>query len=114
MIGLRYVEGMFIGGQAFMKVNEQYIDAIQEQWHNILKLYKMFEDKKPIMEFDIQHQKIYAYPFKDYKAGLSKRSQAMIEKQYKEAFKNNKVVVFVKDNEKRKLISVSLDIEKRQ
>ena len=95
-------------------MNEQYLDAIREQWGNILGLYKTFEDKKPVMEFDIQNRKIYAYPYKDYKAQLSKRSQIMLKKQYEEALQTNKMVVFVNDSEERKLISVSLDIEASQ
>ena len=55
MVVLRYIDVLFIREQVLMEGNEQYLDAIQEEWHNILKLYKMFEDKKPIMEFDIQH-----------------------------------------------------------
>ena len=91
-------------------MNEQYLDAIREQWGNILGLYKTFEDKKPVMEFDIQNGKIYAFPYKDYGAQLSKRSQIMLKKQYEEALQSNKMVVFIKDSEDR-LISVSLDIE---
>jgi hypothetical protein len=86
-------------------MNEQYLDVIDEQWSNILKLYKKFEDKKPIMLFDMQEKKIYAYPYESFKSDLTKKSQTILEKQYKDAFLENKVVIFVRDNEQKTLVS---------
>jgi hypothetical protein len=92
-------------------MNEQYLDVIDEQWSNILKLYKKFEDKKPIMLFDMQEKSIYAYPFEDFKSDLTKKSQSILEKQYNEAISDNKIVVFVRDNEQGILISSSYNLE---
>jgi len=88
---------------------EQYWDALGEQWDNILGLYKRFEDKKPVMLLDIQEQKIGAYPYNDFKSELSKKSQIQLEEQYEAAILNNEMVVFVRDNEKRDLVSYSLE-----
>nr|CBH37335.1 hypothetical protein BSM_08120 [uncultured archaeon] len=88
---------------------EQYWDAVGEQWDNILGLYKRFEDKKPVMLLDIQEQKIYAYPYNDFKSELSKRSQIQLEEQYEAAILDNEMVVFVRDNEKKELVSYSLE-----
>ena len=88
---------------------EQYWDAVGEQWDNILGLYKRFGDKKPVMLLDIQEQKIYAYPYNDFRSNLSKRSQIQLEEQYEAAISNNKMVVFVRDNGKRDLVSYSLE-----
>jgi hypothetical protein len=79
-----------------------------EQWDNILGLYKRFEDKKPVMLLDIQEQKIYAYPYNDFKSELSK-SQIQLEEQYEAAILNNEMVVFVRDNKKKELVSYSLE-----
>ncbi|MCK4734725.1 MAG: hypothetical protein KAT65_19890 [Methanophagales archaeon] len=88
---------------------DEYWEAVGEQWDNILMLCKRFEDKKPVMLLDIQEQKIYAYPYNDFKLDLTKRSQIQLEEQYKKAILNNKMVVFVRDNEKRKLVSYSVE-----
>ena len=88
---------------------EQYWDAVGGQWDNILGLYKRFEDKKPVMLLDIQEQKIYAYPYNDFKSELSKRSPIQLEEQYEAAIFNNEMVVFVRDNEKKELVSYSLE-----
>ena len=91
------------------KMFDEYWDAVGEQWDNILMIYKRFEDKKPVMLLDIQEQKIYVYPYNDFKSDLSKRSQIQLEEQYEKAILNNKMVVFVRDNEKRKLVSYSVE-----
>jgi hypothetical protein len=49
-------------------MSDQYLDIIKEQWGNILMLYKKFDDKKPVMSYDIQEQRIYAYPYEDFKS----------------------------------------------
>ena len=92
-------------------MNEQYLDIIDEQWSNILKLYKKFEDKKPIMLFDMQEKRIYAYPYEEFKSDLTKKSQTILEKQYNDALLENKVVVFVRDNEPETLVSSSYNLE---
>ncbi len=88
---------------------EQYWDAVGEQWDNILGLYKRFEAKKPVMLLDILEQKIYAYPYNDFKSELSKRSQIQLEEQYEAAILNNEMVVFVRDTEKKEFVSYSLE-----
>jgi hypothetical protein len=88
---------------------EQYWDAVGEQWDNIIGLYKQFEDKKPVMLFDIQEQKIYAYPYNDFKSELSKKSQIQLEEQYEAAILDNEMVVFVRDNEKKDFVSYSVE-----
>ena len=62
------------------------------------------------MLFDIQEQRIYAMPYAEYRADLSKRSQASLKKQYESAIADGEMVVFVRDNEKEKLVSYSLPL----
>ncbi len=66
---------------------------------------KKFEEKKPVMLFDIQEQKIYAYPYEEFKSDLTKKSQTILEKQYNDALLENKVVVFVRDTKQEILVS---------
>ena len=87
------------------------VEAAQDELPHILALYKLFEDKRPVMLFDLQSQKIYAYPYKEFKANLNERSQAILERQYQEAITENKIVVFVRDNESHRFTSMTLDNE---
>ena len=84
---------------------------INEQWPNILTLYTMLADKKPVMLFDVQEQRIYAYPYKEFKAEMNQRSQAVLVEQYRRAVANNQMVVFVRDNERETLVSYTVSIE---
>jgi len=92
-------------------MTEQIFDVIEEQWNNILKLYKKFEEKKPIMLFDVQEERIYAYPYEEFRLDLSKKSQRLLEEQYNDALLEKKVVVFVRDNEQEKLMSSSYTLQ---
>ncbi len=91
--------------------NEDYIDIAYEKREGILHLYSQFKGKRPVMLYDLQEGLVYAYPYKEYKATLSKRSQNMLTKQYKAAIATKETVIFVRDNEKEKLISFTADLE---
>ena len=86
---------------------DPYLEVLREQWPHILKLYEMFEDKRPVMLFDIQEQRVYAFPYLSFKAGLSERSQAMLAKQRRSALASGAMVVFIRDNVNEKLVSYS-------
>ena len=92
-------------------MSDPYFNAIQEQWPNIRALYKTYESKKPIILYDIQEKKIYAYPYKEFKAEMSKKSQASLEHDYKSASALGSMVVFVRDNIERKLVSYIMSID---
>ncbi len=90
------------------KKKDQYLEHIEEQREHIIHLYDMFADKFPVMLYDIQNNRIYAYPYESFKADLSTRSQNMLKDQYEHAVTHGHIVVFVRDNENRKLLSYSL------
>jgi hypothetical protein len=92
-------------------MSDPYLKTIQEQWPNILKLYEAFKKHNPIMLYDIQEHKVYAYPYKEFRAELSVRSQASLKAQYESASAQGSMVVFVRDNLKRKLVSYTMDIQ---
>lgn len=90
---------------------DPYLEMAYAQLHNIRKWYRMFAAKQPVMLYDIQEQKIYAYPYREFKADMVEPSQALLEEQYQQAITRGKMVVFVRDNEQRRLVSYTLDIE---
>jgi len=92
-------------------MTDPYFAVVQEFWPHILMHYQEFEDKKPVMLFDIQEQRLYVYPYDGFKAELSERSQNLLEQQYERALAEQKIVVFVRDNDQKKLVSYSLDPE---
>jgi hypothetical protein len=92
-------------------MSDQYFKAIQEQWPNIRALYMTYGSKKPIILYDIQENKIYAYPYEEFKEELSKKSQALLNHDYKAASVRGSMVVFVRDNIERKLVSYTMNID---
>jgi len=92
-------------------LHAQYLEIIAEHWDKIQMMYRLFAGKRPVMQFDVQNQQIAAYPYKEYKAQLSQRSQASLTRQYRAARASNQMVIFVRDNERQKLVSYTLDVE---
>lgn len=88
--------------------NDDLVQAALEIQESIRRAYRLHEEHRPVMLFHIQEDRVYAYPYVEYKATLSDRSQAMLERQYEEAKQDNRIVVFVRD-EARRLASFSLD-----
>ncbi len=91
--------------------NADLVEAAENSLPNILMFYKRFEEKRPVMLLDLQSQKIYAYPYKEFKAELSERSQVMLAADYEKAIAKDKIVVFVRDNETQRLVSMLFDYE---
>ena len=92
-------------------MSDPYFEAIQEQWPNIRALYKTYASKKPIILYDIQEEQIYAYPYKEFKAELSEKSQASLERDYMSASVHGSIIVFVRDNTERQLVSYTMSID---
>jgi hypothetical protein len=75
-------------------------------------MYRRFADKKPVMELSLPSRKIYAYPCSEYLKTSSKRSQEFLKREYRAAIAENRMIVFVRDNEARTLKSASYPIER--
>lgn len=91
-------------------MRDRYLKILIENQPYILMLYEKFADKKPVMLYDTQERRIYAVPYREYRATLSKRSQISLKKQYERAKADGDIVVFVKDTENEKLVSYSLPL----
>jgi hypothetical protein len=92
-------------------MSDQYYSAIEEQWSNIRGLYMAHGSNKPIMLYDIREKKIYAYPYQEFKSELSEKSQVSLELDYKSASVRGGMIVFVRDDIERKLISYVMNID---
>jgi len=63
------------------------------------------------MLYDIHENKIYAYPYKEFKAELSERSRVALEMDYKSTSVRGGMILFVIDNIERKLVSYVMNID---
>jgi hypothetical protein len=89
--------------------NDDLVEVAEGQLHNILMFYKRFEDNRPVMLLDLPSGKIYAYPYEKFKAELGHESQVTLTADYGKAAATNKVVVFVRDNDTHRLVSMLFD-----
>jgi hypothetical protein len=92
-------------------MNDHYLDLVHFHWDTIYRAYSDFADKKPVILLHLKEAKVYSYPFSDFKATLSSRSQKSLDREYKAALKNDDIVIFVRDDDNRKLVSVSMPAE---
>ena len=88
------------------------VEAAESSLPHILMFYHRFRDERPVMLLDLRSRKVYAYPYEEFKADLGEKSQATLTADYEKAVAGNKVVVFVRDNETRRLISMLFDDER--
>ena len=89
--------------------NSDYLlDAAQENWPYILAAYRRFEERRPIVLYDLQERRIYVYPYPEFKEDMSERSQRSLEEQCEKAGREGKIVVFVRDNDEKRLVAFSI------
>src|SRR5262249_32609794 len=86
--------------------NDDLVKAAESVLPEILMHYQRFREKRPIMLLDIQSEGIYALPYEEFKADLSEQSKSTLTADYETALAENKVVVFVRDNDTRRLVSM--------
>ena len=90
------------------RTKDKYLGAIEKHCVRILEIYLLYKDKKPVMLFDVTEGNIYAYPYKEFKNKLNEGGQMSLAKQYKEALRGDQFVIFIRDSQKKKLMSYSL------
>ena len=86
---------------------DKYLNAIEMHSIRIFEVYLRYEEKKPVMLFDVTEEKIYAYP-KEFKKKLNVRGQESLTKQYNAAHRGEQFVIFIRDRQEKKLMSYSL------
>jgi hypothetical protein len=94
-------------------MSTSYLDAIQDHWDSIVSLYRQFEDKKPVMVFDLHEQTVYAFPYEEFKTELNQKSRLALEEQYTRALSGNYLVVFIRDTEAGQMVSYSIGLEEK-
>ena len=87
---------------------DPYWEVVQSLMQDITYCYEQYREKKPVLLFDMQENRIYVYPYLEFKNDLSARSQGILQEQYAQAMTDDKIVVFVRDNDAKKLVSYSV------
>jgi hypothetical protein len=85
--------------------SDPYERMLRKHWSAITAMYLAYEDRKPMIEFDVVRGQILAYPAKDYLEDITERTRDLAKKQYREAIAEGALMVFVRDKAKRVLRS---------
>ena len=85
--------------------SDSYARLLEEHWEKIVGLYSMFEEKGPVMLFDVDEHKIYACPFDEFMKEMSERDADLLQHRRERILSGEEILVFVRDTEKRKLVS---------
>lgn len=93
------------------RLNDDLIDAAESVLPQIRMFYGLFEDKPPVMVLELPSRKIYAYPYQEFKDNLNERSRAILKDQYELSLAEDKIVVFVREEETRRFVSMTFDKE---
>jgi hypothetical protein len=84
---------------------DEYWGCVQEWWPTIHRAYSDFDERRPVILVVIDEARVYAYSCDEFKNELSARSQDLLDEQYRQAQTRNEIVVFVRDDTARKLVS---------
>src|ERR1700758_1290883 len=97
------------GGQRVTaRSKDKYLGLIEKHYLRILEVYFLYEEKKPVMLFDVTEGEIYAYPYKGFREELNAVAQMSLTKQYNQALRGGRFIIFIRDSQEKKLMSYSL------
>ncbi len=90
---------------------ELYLKTIQEQWGNISRLYNEFAEERPVMMLDVGAGEVHAFAYDRLVELLDVESQTGLTVQYQRALDRREMVLFVRDPERKQLLSYTLKLE---
>jgi len=85
--------------------SDTYLPILREHWDALTGMYVAFEDRAPMLEFNVVTGQIRAYAAEDYLEELSDRTREETKKQYKKTVAEGALMVFVRDESKEILRS---------
>ncbi len=91
-------------------MDDPYLDLIDEHWNSIAMMYDAFRDNKPIVEYEVDSEKIYSYAANEYINALTARTRNETKKMYDKASNNNQFMLFINDKKNKKLRSYIFDV----
>ena len=85
--------------------DERYLKTLDEISDRVYQFYQLGGRKDLIMVYEMSKKRIYSYIYNEFRQTLSANSKAILAEQYQEALAENKIVLFIQDDEMRKLKS---------
>ena len=82
-----------------------YTEQIAEFWPTIMQAWDEHGEKHPIIECDVDNQKVMALPAEDYLNGLTDRTRKAARRSYEKITTEGGMMVFIRDSKKQVLQS---------
>ncbi|MBW6537725.1 MAG: hypothetical protein K0B11_22135 [Mariniphaga sp.] len=82
-----------------------YLDTIDNIVDKVYEFYNMSDRKDLVMIYEMKENKIYSYIYGEYKKDLNELSREILEKQYQEANESKRIVLFIRDEVRKKFKS---------
>ena len=88
--------------------NQIYLRKIDEIREKVYEFYNMSNREDLIMVYEMKEDRIYSYIYDEFKKSLNEKSRKILVNQYQEAKESNQIVLFIKDELRRKLKSFTI------
>ena len=88
--------------------NQIYLKKIDEIGDKVYELYNLSDREDLVMFYSMRKKQIYSYIYSEFYESLSPNSQQILAQQFKEAKTENKIVLFIEDELRRKLKSFTI------
>jgi hypothetical protein len=85
--------------------DKTYLDTLDNIVDKVYEFYNMSNRKDLVMVYEMKENKIYSYIYNEFKKGLNEKSGEMLEKQYQEAIETDRIVLFIRDEVRKKFKS---------
>jgi len=82
-----------------------YLDTIENIVDKVYEFYNMSDRKDLIMIYEMKENKIYSYIYDEFKESLNELSREILEEQYQEANESKRLVLFIRDEVRKKFKS---------
>jgi hypothetical protein len=87
------------------ETDQRYLEIVNRVGVHAYKFYRLSDRKDLVMVYEMKEDKIYSFVYDEYLDDLNPKSQEMLKIQYKEARESGKIVLFIRDEEMRKIKS---------
>ena len=85
--------------------DEIYLETIDNIVDKVYEFYNMSDRNDLVMVYKMEEKKIYSFIYGEYKACLNEQSREILEKQYQVANDLNRIVLFIRDEVRKKFKS---------
>ena len=82
-----------------------YLDKIDEIGDKVYEFYNMSNRKDLVMIYEMKENRIYSYIYDEFMNSLNEMSREMLKKQYQEANESKRIVLFIRDEVRKKFKS---------